>query len=64
MRTRTNDEWIELLRGYNVPGVGSAAVSTALSGVIGVLAVAGITLGAAWALRRRSRSADASVERS
>ena len=54
---------VELLGGYSVPGIAGAGASTALSGVIGVLAVAGITLGAAWTLRRRSRTADASVER-
>ena len=44
----------ELLPDYTIPGVGNEAASTILSGVIGVLVVAGITLLAVRVLRARS----------
>ena len=44
----------ELLPDYTIPGVDNEAASTVLSGVIGVLVVAGITLLAVRVLRARS----------
>ena len=44
----------ELLPDYTIPGVDNEAASTVLSGVIGVLVVAGITLLAIRVLRARS----------
>lgn len=49
------------LAGYSVPGVDNEAVSTILAGVIGVLAVTGLTLGAAFLLHRRRHEPSATA---
>lgn len=47
------DPGYEILPGYTIPGI-DGAVSTALAGVLGVLVMLGIGLGAGHLLRRRS----------
>ena len=48
-----------LLPDYTIPGVEDETLSTALSGLIGVLVVAAIALLAGWALRTRSARREA-----
>ncbi len=56
---RARDAPLSLLPGYTIPGVEDAALSTALSGLIGVLVVAAITLLAGRALRSRAARREA-----
>lgn len=51
---RAEDPRVELLPGYSVPGIEDARVSRALAGLIGVVLVAAIGLGAGRLLRGRA----------
>ena len=46
----------KILPGYTLPGVHNQAVSTILAGMIGVLIVAGVGYGIAWAAGRKTRA--------
>lgn len=51
---QAQDAPYQVLPDYTVPGLGDGPVSTIAAGVIGVLAVAGLTMGAGALLRRRA----------
>lgn len=50
---QSQDAPYETMPGYSVPGVENDRLSTALAGVIGVVVVATLALGAGWLLKRR-----------
>ena len=50
---RAQDARYELLPDYTIPGLGEGPLSTAIAGGVGVLLVAGVTLGAGVLLRRQ-----------
>jgi hypothetical protein len=47
------DAFYELLPDYTLPGIDDPALSTALAGLIGVVVVFVLMVGAGWLLRRR-----------
>jgi hypothetical protein len=47
------DSFYEIIPDYVLPGVASESLATILAGVVGVLVVFGIALGAGYALRSR-----------
>jgi hypothetical protein len=49
----------EIIPGYVLPGIPSESLATILAGVVGVLIVFGITLGAGYALRSRGPEGEA-----
>ena len=53
---RAEDAPYEIIPDYTFPGVENEQLATILSGVVGVVLVAGLTLGAALLLRRGGRS--------
>jgi hypothetical protein len=52
------DPSYEILPDYTIPGVKNESVSTILSGIAGVLIVAGIGFGAAYVLKATSKSSN------
>lgn len=50
---RAQDAPYQVLPDYTVPGLGDGPMSTIVAGVVGVVLVAGVALGAGSVLRRR-----------
>jgi len=53
------DPFYEIIPDYVLPGIGSESLATILAGVVGVLIVFGIALGAGYALRSRRPEGEA-----
>jgi hypothetical protein len=53
---RAEDPGFEILPGYSIPGVDDERVSTALAGIVGIVLVTAISLGAGRLLRGRGEA--------